>query len=333
VSAYFQTNFQPAMITIQPGGTANMSALIELNNLTKDYGDFRALSDVNLTINEGITGLLGPNGAGKSTLIKVLLGLVRTNSGTGHILGFPLGQSAAQLRTLIGYMPEDDCYIHGLTGIESIQVAARLSCMPNTEALRRGHEILDFCGTGQERYRPVETYSTGMRQKLRFAMAIVHDPKLLILDEPTSGLDPEEREAMLNRIRILAREFHKSVILCTHILPDVQTVCDRVIILAAGSVRVSDTLESLCRMPDPSVTVSVTGDYRALNQSLLSQNLRSFVVLPHQLQVAGGADQVSSVLWSAAAASDCVIRSLTPSKNSLEQIFLDAVREVHRADS
>lgn len=310
-----------------------MSALIELNNLTKDYGSFRALSDVNLTIHEGITGLLGPNGAGKSTLIKVLLGLVRTNSGTGHVLGFPLGESAAQVRTLIGYMPEDDCYVHGLSGIESIQVAARLARMPNTEALRRGHEILDFCGAGQERYRPVETYSTGMRQKLRFAMAIVHDPRLLILDEPTSGLDPEEREAMLNRIRILARDFRKSVILCTHILPDVQTVCDRVVILASGTVQISATLESLCRMPNPSVTASVTGDYHALHQLLLSRNLQSSIVMPHQLQVLGGADELNMDLWSAAAESGCVIRSLTPSKNSLEQIFLKAVREVHRADS
>jgi ABC-2 type transport system ATP-binding protein len=310
-----------------------MSALIELHHLTKDYGTFRALSDVNLTVHQGITGLLGPNGAGKSTLIKVLLGLVRTNSGTGHVLGFPLGESAAQVRTQIGYMPEDDCYIHGLSGIESIQVAARLSRMQNKEALRRGHEILDFCGVGQERYRPVETYSTGMRQKLRFAMSIVHDPRLLILDEPTSGLDPEEREAMLNRIRILAREFQKSVILCTHILPDVQTVCDRVVILAAGSVRVSDTLEILCRMPDPAMTVSVTGDYQTFHEQLREQNLKSTVLVPHQLRIQGQAEQLNSVLWATAAKTGCVIRSLTPSKNSLEQIFLDAVSEGHRADS
>lgn len=310
-----------------------MSALIELNNLTKTYGDFRALSDVNLSIQSGITGLLGPNGAGKSTLIKVLLGLVRANIGTGHVLGFPLGQSSDQVRTQIGYMPEDDCYIHGLSGIESIQVAARLSRMGNSEALRRGHEILDFCGVGQERYRPVETYSTGMRQKLRFAMAIVHDPRLLILDEPTSGLDPEEREALLNRIRILARDFRKSVILCTHILPDVQTVCDHVVILAAGSVRVSDTLDGLCRMPNPSVTVSVTGDYQSLHDLLSSKELQSTIVMPYQLRVVGEASELSSALWSAATESGCVIRSLTPSKNSLEQIFLDAVREVHHAHS
>ena len=310
-----------------------MTALIELKNLTKDYGRFRALSDVNLTIHPGITGLLGPNGAGKSTLIKVLLGLVGTNSGTGHVLGFPLGESNDQVRTQIGYMPEDDCYVHGLSGIESIQVAARLSRIPNTEALRRGHEILDFCGAGQERYRLVETYSTGMRQKLRFAMAIVHDPRLLILDEPTSGLDPEEREAMLNRIRILARDFHKSVILCTHILPDVRTVCDRVVILANGSVRINDTLETLSRMPNPSVTVTVSGQCEAMNAVLAKNKIRSELIPPHQLRVVGEAGALNAELWSAAAEANCVIRSLTPSKNSLEQIFLDAVREGHRANS
>ncbi len=310
-----------------------MSALVELTNLTKDYGRFRALNDVNLTVQPGITGLLGPNGAGKSTLIKVLLGLVRITRGSGHVLGFRLGTSADQIRTQIGYMPEDDCYIHGLSGIECIQVAARLSRIPSTEALRRGHEILDFCGAGQERYRPVETYSTGMRQKLRFAMAIVHDPQLLILDEPTSGLDPEEREAMLNRIRILARDFHKSVILCTHILPDVQTVCHRVIILAAGSVRVSDSLETLCRMPNPSMTVSITGEALRLRTELQNRGVGAETVSQFQLRVTGDAVQLNDVLWSAAAEAECVIRGLTPSRNSLEQIFLDAVREVHRADS
>ena len=310
-----------------------MSALIELNNLTKDYGRFRALDHINLTVQPGITGLLGPNGAGKSTLIKVLLGLVRINQGSGHVLGFPLGTAIDQIRTQIGYMPEDDCSIHGLSGIESIQVAARLSRIPATEALRRGHEILDFCGAGQERYRQVQTYSTGMRQKLRFAMAIVHDPKLLILDEPTSGLDPDEREAMLNRIRILARDFHKSVILCTHILPDVQTVCQHVVILAAGAVRVCDSLESLCRMPNPSITVSVTGDAQRLRTLLHSRGVLAEAASPFQLRVPGDAGQLNAVLWSAAAETNCVIRGLTPSRNSLEQIFLEAVREVHRADS
>lgn len=310
-----------------------MASLIELQHLTKDYGGFRALHDVNLTVESGVTGLLGPNGAGKSTLIKVLLGLVRVTSGTGHVLDYPLGTNAAAVRARIGYMPEDDCYLHGLSGIETMQVAAQLSRLPTTEALRRGHEILDFCGMGQERYRNVETYSTGMRQKLRFAMAIVHDPRLLILDEPTSGLDPQERDAMLNRIRILSRQFGKSVILCTHILPDVQTVCDTVTILGGGRVRLTGRLDVLCTTQDPSLTVQLTGEADRVAAGLQSAGVRVEVSGLRQLRVYGEVGQLNPVLWGAAAAAGAAIRSVQPSKNSLEQIFLDAVREVAVAHS
>ena len=204
-----------------------MSPLIQLVGLTKDYGSFRALSDVNLQILPGCTGLLGPNGAGKSTLIKVLLGLVRTTAGSGHVLGIPLGSQTTSIRSRIGYMPEDDCYIHGLSGIETLQVAARLTGMESTEAIRRGHEILDFCGAGQERYRAVETYSTGMRQKLRFAMAIVHDPELLILDDEAARIcaheaagerdrQPDRREQRQRRggIRVDEHEQHGETLAC-----------------------------------------------------------------------------------------------------------------------
>lgn len=310
-----------------------MSSLIELRNLTKDYKGFRALHDVNLTIEPGVTGLLGPNGAGKSTLIKVLLGLVRVTQGEGHVLGHKLGTSALAIRANIGYMPEDDCYLHGLSGIETMQIAAQLSRMPSTEGLRRSHEILDFCGMGQERYRNVETFSTGMRQKLRFAMSIVHDPKLLILDEPTSGLDPQERDAMLNRIRILSRQFGKSVILCTHILPDVQTVCDAVTILAGGRVRLSGRLDVLCTTKDPSLMVQLTGDADQMAARLRDDGVRVETLSGRQLRVYGDAGQLNSALWGAATATESVIRSVQPSKNSLEQIFLDAVREVHVANS
>lgn len=310
-----------------------MNALIELNELTKDYQRFRALDRVNLRIPNGITGLLGPNGAGKSTLIKVLLGLVKVTSGSGHVLGFPVGTNAAEIRSRIGYMPEDDCYMHGLSGVESMQVAAQLSRIPSTEALRRGHEILDFCGMGQERYRNVETYSTGMRQKLRFAMALVHDPKLLILDEPTSGLDPHERDAMLNRIRILARQFGKSILLCTHILPDVQSVCDFVTIIAAGRVRLAEQLEVLRNVRDPSLTVQTGNNSEPLQKKLADTGIRTESVTNRVIRVFGDAESISIALWSAAQQTGTMIRSIQPSRNSLEQIFLDAIRGARHADS
>ena len=312
-----------------------MNKFAEINNLTKDYGYFRALDDVSLVVNEGVTGLLGPNGAGKSTLIKVLLGLVRTTSGTGHVLGCRIGVEAKAIRGRVGYMPEDDCYMHGLSGIESVQVAARLSCLPSREALRRGHEILDFCGMGQERYRKVETYSTGMRQKLRFAMAIVHDPELLILDEPTSGLDPEEREAMLTRIKVLSTQFGKAVILCTHILPDVRTVCDSATILAAGQVRLSAALPELLKSPVPSVTVQFTEpeSVKTLSAAFRARGMDSETHGGNELLVFGEVDNISNVIW--AVASDCgvSIQNLIPSQSSLEEVFLKAVREKRHADS
>ncbi|RPH79927.1 MAG: ABC transporter ATP-binding protein, partial [Planctomycetaceae bacterium] len=169
--------------------------MIELRGVTKAFDRFQALHDITTTIPAGVTGLLGPNGAGKSTLIKILLGLLKASAGEAQVLGFDVWRQSKTIRQLVGYMPEDDCYLPTLSGVESVQFAARLNSMPAIEALRRAHEILDFCGAGQERYRTVETYSTGMRQKLKFAQALVHDPPLLILDEPTSGLDPDEREA------------------------------------------------------------------------------------------------------------------------------------------
>lgn len=224
-----------------------MSNLIELDRISKRFGAFHALRDVSLSVSNGVTGLLGPNGAGKSTLIKILLGLLRPTSGSGKLLGFEIGRQAREIRANVGYMPEDDCFLYGLSGVEAVQFSAQLSGLPSLEGLRRAHEILDFCGLAQERYRSVDTYSTGMRQKLRFAQAIVHDPPLLILDEPTSGLDPEEREIMLRRIKRLTTQHGKAVVICTHILPDVQAVSDSVVILVHGSIRVSDQLENLSK--------------------------------------------------------------------------------------
>lgn len=303
-----------------------MTALIELVEVTKDYGHFRALEDVSLKINTGITGLLGPNGAGKTTLIKVLLGLVRTTMGSGRLLSFELGRQSREIRSHVGYMPEDDCYLHGMTGVESVQFVAQLSRLPGVEALRRAHEILDFCGLAQERYRTVETYSTGMRQKLRFAQAIVHDPPVLILDEPTSGLDPEERQVMLNRIRVLARDHGKAVLLCTHILPDVQSICDAVIILARGRVQVADALAELSRPATPSLEVRLSGTSDEFVQKMRTRGIGIEQLANGSMVLSGNPDQLAGGVWQAARECGLGVRSMSPSRNSLEEIFLNAVR-------
>jgi ABC-2 type transport system ATP-binding protein len=270
----------------------------------------------------GVTGLLGPNGSGKSTLIKALLGLVRIQRGSGHVLGLPWPRKVRQFRDLVGYLPEDDCYVAGLSGIESIAFMAQMSGLRKTEALRRSHEIADFCDISEERYRPVESYSTGMRQKLKFAQTLVHDPPLMILDEPTTGLDPDQRESMLSRIRMLARVHHKSIILSTHILPDVQAVCDRVVMLVAGRVRIVDTLENLSRPSSPALHVSVHGDSSRFVQRLEAQAMRVSHESDGSLRVESNGDVAT--LWQIAAETGTSIQHLTPAINSLEKIFFVA---------
>ncbi len=310
-----------------------MTEIIRLDGVSKRFGPIRALTDVSLVVGPGITGLLGPNGAGKSTLIKILLGLLEASSGSGNVLGYKLGTQSRDIRAAVGFMPEDDCYLPSLSGVECVQFAARLCRLPAIEALRRAHEILDFCGAGEERYRDVETYSTGMRQKLKFAQALVHDPQLLILDEPTSGLDPEERASMLSRIRVLAERHGKSVILCTHILPDVQSVSDSVVIMARGRVCVTDSLEELSRPESPSIHVATIGSSDALCEKLNAAGLSVDNGAHGDLTVAGAGDGTTVAVWKAAKETGTVVRSITPARNSMEAIFLDAVQENHSADS
>jgi ABC-2 type transport system ATP-binding protein len=330
-----QISEQPAASGVVGAGPSRADVhggyVVELQDIVKNYGRVCALHQVNMSIGHGITGLLGPNGAGKTTLIKVLLGLVRISSGRGAVLGYDLLRSARSIRQHVGFMPEDDCYIAGLSGVEMVQFAARLSGYPRTESLRRAHEILDFCGVDQERYREVDTYSTGMRQKVKFAQAIVHDPPLLILDEPTAGLDPDERVAMLHRISMLARGAGKTVLVSTHILPDVRAICDTVAILAEGEVRVVDSLEKLSRPASPAVHVRTSNDATPLIQRARAEGGEVVVNNDGSLQVVvGGADAAGHV-WRWAAETGVGVRSLVPSRNSLEQIFLDAVRGDHRA--
>lgn len=310
-----------------------MGSIIELQGVTKDFRAFRALDQVSLEIGEGITALLGPNGAGKSTLIKILLGLLRASSGSGRLLGYDLCRQHKAIRAQVGYLPEDDCYWPGLSGVESVQVSARLSLLPRIEALRRSHEILDFCGVRQERYRNVETYSTGMRQKLRFAQAIVHDPPVLILDEPTSGLDPEEREAMLNRIRRLARDHRKTILLCTHILPDVQSIADSVVVLARGQVRLAGTLHELSRPPLPSMQIRLLAGHERFAQTLRDRGLSVDIIDAQRIAVRGAESELIPHIWRAARECQVGVRALAPSRNSIEEIFLSALQEQLHAPS
>jgi ABC-2 type transport system ATP-binding protein len=213
-----------------------------------------------------------------------------------------------------------------------VQFAARLSGIPKVEALRRAHEILDFCGTEQERYREVDGYSTGMRQKLKFAQSIVHDPDLLILDEPTAGLDPEERDQMLSRIHVLSRRAGKAVLVSTHILPDVQQVCDSVVILARGKVRLIQSLDVLKKPSAPTYFLRASGGLdgfltRAKAGGADPTIEENGVVVLHGINESG----VQRV-WEWARETGIGVRSLTPARNTLEQVFMDAIRDSGRSD-
>ncbi|MBX3421463.1 MAG: ABC transporter ATP-binding protein [Pirellulaceae bacterium] len=300
------------------------TCIARIESVCKSYGARRALSDVSLELPPGVTGLLGPNGSGKSTLIKALLGLVKVDSGSGQVLGLPWPGQTRALRDRVGFLPEDDCYIHGLQGIESIQMMARLSGLHHMEALRRAHELADFSDLGQERYRNVETYSTGMRQKLKFAQALVHDPELVVLDEPTTGLDPSQRESLLDRVRVLSRQKGKSVLLSTHILHDVQRVCDQVIILVRGQVRLVDSLANLQRPSEATLFVQVVSDAVRLQQALANSGVTTELVSDQGLLIRGDQADVSRI-WSGSQSCNVLIQRIEPARNSLEQTFLDAV--------
>jgi ABC-2 type transport system ATP-binding protein len=210
--------------------------LITLTNVGRWYGTQQALRDVTLNLEAGRIGLLGPNGAGKSSLLKILMGLLPPSSGTGRVLGHDLAQAGPALRRAVGYMPEADALVPGLQGAEYVSLAGELYGMPRRQAQRRAHEVLTYLDLEDARYRRLEEYSTGMKQRLKLAQALVHDPPLLLLDEPTSGLDPSGREGMLELLLTLGREHGKSLLLSTHLLGDVERVCERVVILHEGQV-------------------------------------------------------------------------------------------------
>src|SRR5215510_3128345 len=209
---------------------------VELTDVVIRYGRHTAVAGVSVTFPAGAVGLLGRNGAGKSSILKALLGLVRPASGRMRILDLPENAPPEEIRARVGYMPERDCHLPGLNGFEMVSLLGRLSGLPERDAYRRAHEVLYLCGLDEQRYRPVSGYSAGMRQKVKLASALVHDPQVLFLDEPTNGLDPGGRQEMLELVRQLSRELGKSVVLSTHILQDVEAICDAVVVLDGGRV-------------------------------------------------------------------------------------------------
>jgi ABC-2 type transport system ATP-binding protein len=299
--------------------------IISLKGVTKFYGGLKALDDVTVDVRPGAIGLLGPNGAGKSTLIKALLGLVQISSGQAQVLGHDARGQARLIRQRVGYMPEDDCYLAGLGGVQSIAYTGELAGLPPRTSLRRAHEMCDYVGIAEERYREVQTYSTGMKQKVKLAQALIHAPRIVFLDEPTTGLDPQGRERMLRLMKTLPEKKGVSVIVSTHILQDVEACCDSVLILGQGRLLVYDDLKNLRSAVEPSLTVRVTGDAAAFAKSLGALGFPAEPLDDERVRAPGDAGAISAVLFQAAQQSKAVVRQIEPGRTSLEDIFLKAV--------
>ena len=212
-----------------------MPPILEAKNLTKRYGSTIALDSVDFEVDQGITGLLGPNGAGKSTAIKLFLGLLKPTSGTAEVMG-QQPYNSIEIRGRLGYMPEHDCLPDAINSSEFLSHMAQVSGLPPSHARTRAADVLRHVGLDEERYRPIGEYSTGMKQRVKLAQALVHDPTIVMLDEPTAGLDPSGREEMLDLIRRTGREFGISLLLSSHLMGEVERTCDQIIILEGGRV-------------------------------------------------------------------------------------------------
>src|SRR6267154_1209876 len=218
---------------------------VVLDHVTVIYGQNRALRDVSAMFPKGAVGLLGPNGAGKSTMLKALLGFIVPERGRLRVLGLDVAASPLEIRARIGYMPESDAHIPGMNAVSFVAYCGELAGLPRVDAMQRAHEVLFYVGLGEARYRNVETYSTGMKQRIKLAQALVHDPDLLFLDEPTNGMDPKGRDEMLELVHDLGHNKGVNLILSSHLLPDVEYACDHVVVLDKGKVAAAGPIAAL----------------------------------------------------------------------------------------
>ena len=308
-----------------------MSApVLAVYDLQVRYGSFTALDELTATFQGGGLGLLGPNGAGKSTLLRSILGLVQPASGTASAFGLDTTKHGIALRRRIGYMSERDCFIGGMSGVRGLAHLAEVCGFHAEDAMLRAHDVLHFVGLGEERYREVTTYSVGMRQRYKLAAALVHDPDVLFLDEPTNGLDPRGRARMLELIDRVRHEHGLHLILASHLLPDVERLCDEVWVLDCGRLKQADTISNL--------TAAARGAARLKTDSAFVTKLTE-IALNHGLEVSVGKHDGELVLtrpdgivdptevFQLASSVEAPIFGLKPAARSLEDAFLEALEQ------
>lgn len=314
-----------------------MTPVIEIDGLQVRLGgrDVLRLQDVTCRLGASgagrAIGLLGPNGAGKSTLIRTLLGFHKPTAGRAAILGLDCHAEARAVKARVGYMPETDAFVAEQTAVRFLRIMGELSGLPPRVALERAHDTLFHVGLGEARYRPLGTYSVGMKQMAKLAQAIVHSPEFVILDEPTNGLDPAARSRMLDLVKELKDEHGMSVLLCSHLLRDVEEVCDEVVILKDGGIVHHADLEEERRSDRRFVELEVSGPDGDLAAALAQHGAEGVsegdgrwrIVLPSGMDV--------DLIWRLATQAGLLIHRMTHRRDSLEQIFLQAVGHLETA--
>ena len=306
-----------------------MNPVIAVENLHVRLGKREILKGISCRLGESgvgkAIGLLGPNGAGKSTLIQTLLGFHQPSAGSAQILGLDCHRQSMRVKTRIGYMPENDSLIADMTAVEFLRLMGEISGLPAAAALEKAHETLFHVGLGEARYRAVGTYSLGMKQMAKLAQAIIHGPELVILDEPTNGLDPAARQRMLVLIKEMKEQHGMNVLLCSHLLRDVEEVCDEVVILKDGRIVHQSDLAAERQANKRFVQLQVTGDDRNLGVALheigaegVSETAGTWrIILPIEVEV--------NALWRLTARENLQITKLAYRRDTLEEIFLKAV--------
>ena len=307
-----------------------LAPVVTLEGVTVVYAKHAALSDVTASFPAGAVGLLGPNGAGKSTLLKALLGFVVPDRGRMRVLGLDVAHAGLDIRARVGYVPESDAHIPGMNAVSFVAYCGELGGLPRIDAVQRAHEVLFYVGLGEARYRNVETYSTGMKQRIKLAQALVHDPDLLFLDEPTNGMDPKGRDEMLELVHDLGHNKGVNLILSSHLLPDVEYACDHVVVLDKGKVAAAGPIAALKQPRGRVFELRVkppAGGLEPFLALLTGAGLECHATDEDVMRVfvpgEGGARDVFAIAASAGAQ----VRHLRPSVPTLEDVFAHAVGE------
>ena len=295
-----------------------MATLLKARGLTKHYGSTIALESVDFEVSEGVTGLLGPNGAGKSTAIQLFLGLLKPTAGSVEVLGQTPYESVG-IRECLGYMPEDDCLPMSVTASEFLTHMAQVSGLPPAYARTRAADTLRHVGLAEERYRSIGEYSTGMKQRVKLAQALVHDPVIVLLDEPTAGLDPGGREEMLELIRRIGREFGISIILSTHLMGDVESTCERIIVLDEGHVQEEGDVSGYTQETQ-TIFIDVDDRRDELVAALLTRGIEA-TIEGYSVAVVQENEEQFDQIRDALVEVDARLRRMAPRRHQLTDIF------------